>query len=139
MVFVWKKRAFSKLCQIVIGPQFQNFTLKCCFLTWCRASANLDCYHGQKELFKGVVSWDFGGLQIIFKNRASVLDVPLKVFFFTFSYCSYSFKTSVGKSFFWCTYQKLSVRPGTICLPWQVKGCSSVSVTQGIILLYKKK
>ena len=22
------------LCQIVIGPQFQNFTLKYCFLTW---------------------------------------------------------------------------------------------------------
>ena len=31
------------LGQTVIGPQFQNFTLKYCFLTWRRASENFDC------------------------------------------------------------------------------------------------
>ena len=30
------------LCQIVMGPQFQNFTLKCCFLAQRRASEHLD-------------------------------------------------------------------------------------------------
>ena len=29
---------------IVIGPQFQNFTVKCCFLAWRRAAENVDCY-----------------------------------------------------------------------------------------------
>ena len=32
------------LCQIVTGPQFQNFTLKCCFFIWRRAAENVDCY-----------------------------------------------------------------------------------------------
>ena len=32
------------LCQIFIGPQFQNFTLKCGFLAWRRASENVDSY-----------------------------------------------------------------------------------------------
>ena len=32
------------LCQVVIGPQSHNFTLKCCFLTWRRALENVDCY-----------------------------------------------------------------------------------------------
>ena len=30
------------LCQIVVGPHFQNFTLHCCFFTWRRASENVD-------------------------------------------------------------------------------------------------
>ena len=30
--------------QIVKEPHFQNFTSKCCFLTWRRASENVDCY-----------------------------------------------------------------------------------------------
>ena len=34
------KRSLGKLCQIVLGPQFQNFTLKGCFLTFRRASEN---------------------------------------------------------------------------------------------------
>ena len=29
------------LYQTVIRPQIQNFTLKCCFLTWCRAGSGL--------------------------------------------------------------------------------------------------
>ena len=32
------------LCQIVVGPQFQNFTLKCWFLVWRRALENFDRY-----------------------------------------------------------------------------------------------
>ena len=35
-----------------IGPQLKNFTLKCCFLTWCKASENVDCYPKTgKQLF----------------------------------------------------------------------------------------
>ena len=30
------------VCQIVVGPQLQDFTLKCCFLIWRRASENFD-------------------------------------------------------------------------------------------------
>ena len=30
------------MCQIVLGPQFQNFLLKCCFLTWRKASESLN-------------------------------------------------------------------------------------------------
>ena len=36
-----KKRPFGKLCKIVLGPQFQSFTLKYCFLTRRRT---VDCY-----------------------------------------------------------------------------------------------
>ena len=32
------------LCQIVMGPQFPNFTFKYCLLTWRRASENFDRY-----------------------------------------------------------------------------------------------
>ena len=32
------------LCQIVKVPLFQIFTLKFCFLTWQRASENVECY-----------------------------------------------------------------------------------------------
>ena len=39
-----KNWALGKLCQIVSGPQFQNFTLKCCFLTWRWAPKNVDFY-----------------------------------------------------------------------------------------------
>ena len=42
------------LCQLVIGPQFHNFTLKCCFLTWRRASKNFERYpkiSKEKNLF----------------------------------------------------------------------------------------
>ena len=31
------------LCQIVREPNFQNLTLKCCFLTWRKVSENIDC------------------------------------------------------------------------------------------------
>ena len=30
--------------KIFIGPQIQNFNLKCCILTWRRASDNFDCF-----------------------------------------------------------------------------------------------
>ena len=40
------------LCQIVIGTQFQNFTFKCCFLSWPRASEKVDCY---PKMFVGKV------------------------------------------------------------------------------------
>ena len=39
------------LCQMVIGPQCQNFTLKCCFLVWRRATENLDCYPKMGNFF----------------------------------------------------------------------------------------
>ena len=42
---------FFVLCKIVIGPKFQNFTLKCCFLAWRRASENFDCYPKMGEIF----------------------------------------------------------------------------------------
>ena len=32
------------MCQIVAGPQFQNSTLKCCFLTLHRALKIVECY-----------------------------------------------------------------------------------------------
>ena len=32
------------LCQIVTGPKFQNLILKCCFLTWHKASQIFDCW-----------------------------------------------------------------------------------------------
>ena len=35
---------WKKLDTFHIVPKFQNFTLKCCFLAWCRASENVDCY-----------------------------------------------------------------------------------------------
>ena len=35
-------------------------------------------------LFKGIVSRDFGGLQMILMDRIVVPDVPLEVFFFHF-------------------------------------------------------
>ena len=44
MIFEIEKWALGQLCQIVIGPQFQNFPLKCCFLTWLRASKKFDSY-----------------------------------------------------------------------------------------------
>ena len=38
-----KKRPLGKLCQIFIEPQFQNFTLKGCFLTW-RMQGLIKCW-----------------------------------------------------------------------------------------------
>ena len=32
------------LCLIVAEPKFQNFAMKCCFLTWGRVSRKFDCY-----------------------------------------------------------------------------------------------
>ena len=43
------KKKQKKIIKI-IGPKFQNFTLKCCFLTWHRASENVDSYP-KKKLF----------------------------------------------------------------------------------------
>ena len=40
-----------KLCQIFMGPQFQNFTLKCCFLAWHRVSENFGCYPKMGNFF----------------------------------------------------------------------------------------
>ena len=41
------------LYQTVMGPQIQNFTLKCCFLAWRRASEKFYCFPkvGKKQLF----------------------------------------------------------------------------------------
>ena len=44
MIFLGEKQALGKLCQIIAVPQLQNFTLKCGFLTWRRASENFKCY-----------------------------------------------------------------------------------------------
>ena len=41
----FKKQALGKLCQIVIGPLFRNFTFKCCSFTWRRATKKFDFYH----------------------------------------------------------------------------------------------
>ena len=35
--FCEKNWSLAKLCQIVVGPQFQNFFFKCCFLTHIQA------------------------------------------------------------------------------------------------------
>ena len=45
--YFWRKFFWTHvmLYHTVIGPQIQNFTLKCCFLTWCKASWKYDCYH----------------------------------------------------------------------------------------------
>ena len=39
-----KNWSLGKLCEIFLGPQFQNITIQFFFFTWCRASENLDCY-----------------------------------------------------------------------------------------------
>ena len=55
----------------------------------------------------------------------------------SFSYSIYfKFKVFSGLSFYKCTYQKLRVRPGINFLPQQVKRRSTISVSQGFILLY---
>ena len=52
------------MCQIVVRPQFQYFTLKCVFLTWRRVSENVACYPKMgssiylSSLFKEI-SWCF--------------------------------------------------------------------------------
>ena len=38
------KLFLKKLDTFHIVPKLENFTLKCCFLAWCRASENVDCY-----------------------------------------------------------------------------------------------
>ena len=43
-VFREKNWAPCKLCQIVLGPQIQNFYFKYCLLTWRRASENVDSF-----------------------------------------------------------------------------------------------
>ena len=42
------------LCQIFIGPKFQNFTLKGGFYAWRLASYNFDCFpeFGKKSIAK---------------------------------------------------------------------------------------
>ena len=44
VIFKEKYWTHFMLCQIVTGPQFQNFTLKFCFLARRRASENVDSY-----------------------------------------------------------------------------------------------
>ena len=49
---------------------------------------------------KGIVTRDFGGLQMILMDKIGAPDVPLKVyFFFYFSHCFSSFKFTAGKAF----------------------------------------
>ena len=55
--------------------------LKVCTCTY----TNLDCYLQYLKVlthFKGIVSRDFGGLQMILINRIGVPDVPLEVYSF---------------------------------------------------------
>ena len=53
-----KNWSLGKLCEIFLGPQFQNITIQFCFFTWCRASENLDCYPkmGKFVFYKFVMS-----------------------------------------------------------------------------------
>ena len=55
-IFERKNWALGKLCQIVEGHQIQHFSLKCCLITWHKASENLDCCPemGNKKYFKFV-------------------------------------------------------------------------------------
>ena len=55
-----KYKTHVMLCQIVIGPQFQNFTLKCCFLTWRMASEIFLPQNGRTKLVLNV----FGASEI---------------------------------------------------------------------------
>ena len=41
MIFEEKNWALAKLCQIVVGPQFQNITFKGCLRLWLKAFENL--------------------------------------------------------------------------------------------------
>ena len=55
VIFEGKNWTHFMLCQIVIEPQFQNCALKCWFLSWRRASENVDCWLFSKRfcsLFK---------------------------------------------------------------------------------------
>ena len=67
------------LGQIVEGPQFQNFTLKCCFLTWRRASENFDRYPkmSHKNVYK-LLSLRRGGN--VFCNLFKQLKIKNKKF-----------------------------------------------------------
>ena len=47
-----------------------------------KAVQKITLYSEQKCLFKGIVSQDFGGLQMILLNRIGVPDVPLEVYSF---------------------------------------------------------
>ena len=38
-------------CQIVVGPQFQNFMSKCCIFTWRRALDFFYCYPKLSNFF----------------------------------------------------------------------------------------
>ena len=51
VIFEKTKWTHFRLCQIVIGPQFQNFTLKCCNLVGHRASKNINCYAKMGHIF----------------------------------------------------------------------------------------
>ena len=70
MIFEKKKNwTLGKLFEIVLGPQLQNCTLLCCFLTWCRESEDLD-YYPKKET------------KIFFRFIKSKEKVPKKSFVF---------------------------------------------------------
>ena len=82
MIFERKNWTLVVLCQIVTVPQFQTFTLQCCFVTCCMALENFDknLQNKNKLLFKGIVSRDFGGMQMILMDRIGVPDIPLEVY-----------------------------------------------------------
>ena len=71
----------SKLCVIVLGPQFQNVSIKCCFLAWCRAfSENYDCY---PKIDTKIVYTNFCKLQVGFdqvKNQLAHFGGTTKMF-----------------------------------------------------------
>ena len=70
------------LCQIVTGPQFQNFTLKCCFLIWRRAAENADCYP-KMGLFKKMFLEPAPGGSVLFDFfKAKNVE---KLYFFIFA------------------------------------------------------
>ena len=73
----------------------------------------------QVSAFKGIVSRDFEGLEMILMDRTCVPDVPLEVYSFLYFHLDrfFDFLVYIGLSLYYCTSQKLSVRPGTIRFP----------------------
>ena len=71
------------LCQIVEGPQFQNFTFNCCFLTCRRTSKNLTVTLNQKKTidFKTILmpanSFNFSKLKIKRKPKTKLFILYL--------------------------------------------------------------
>ena len=89
--FLRTNLALGKLWKIVLGPQFQNFTLKCCFF-----NPNKSGIGGKPPTFvqndftpwclKGTVQRDFGPQFFFIIQTAWVTDQRVKIFSFLVSF-----------------------------------------------------